>query len=253
MEKILIFDLVGPVAHFRKYFTNSSSLSYGFPPRTVLMGVVAAVLGRERDSYYEELHRGRYAVSIKIPVRRIMQTVNYTRTKNEDVSDYRKLGPTRGTQVPLELLFPGADQYSLCFRVCFSHPDAGMLQELGERLSGGNPFFPLYLGLTEFLARARPWGIRTKDDYQVSGAGQEIGLTSVLNSAYLQKIVLGDKQAFRIFKELVPFTFRQGRVPGAPVSVIYAEAPHLLQVKLQVPVYTFELGDGEQETVAFLD
>ena len=89
-EAVAVFDLTGSMAHFRKYYTNSSSLTYGFPPRSVLMGVVAAVLGMERDSYYETLDRGRFSVAVKVPGRRLMQTVNYTRTKKEDLGVLRK-------------------------------------------------------------------------------------------------------------------------------------------------------------------
>lgn len=51
--KFLVFDLKGKFAHFRKFYTNSSSLSYLVPPRTVIEGMVAAILGFERDSYYD--------------------------------------------------------------------------------------------------------------------------------------------------------------------------------------------------------
>ncbi len=98
MIHVAIFDLLGPLAHFRQYYTNSSSLSYAFPPRTVLMGTVAAILGWERDSYHEELglDEARFAVVVKVPVRRLIQTVNYVRTKKEDIERLRKLGVVGG-------------------------------------------------------------------------------------------------------------------------------------------------------------
>ena len=44
----VIFDIEGKFAHFRKIYTNSSSLSYLVPPRTTVQGIIAAMLGYER-------------------------------------------------------------------------------------------------------------------------------------------------------------------------------------------------------------
>ncbi|KPA09783.1 CRISPR-associated protein Cas5 domain protein, partial [Candidatus Magnetomorum sp. HK-1] len=38
--KILSFRLNGRFAHFRKFYTNSSSLSYFVPPRTAIIGML---------------------------------------------------------------------------------------------------------------------------------------------------------------------------------------------------------------------
>lgn len=77
--KFLVFDLKGKFAHFRKFYTNSSLLSYLVPPRTVIEGVVAAILGFERDSYYEELLAENLLIAVQKIERtyKIVQTVNY--------------------------------------------------------------------------------------------------------------------------------------------------------------------------------
>ena len=51
ISKILIFDIKGPMAHFRKFYTNSSSLSYLFPPRTVVAGIIAGILGLPSERF----------------------------------------------------------------------------------------------------------------------------------------------------------------------------------------------------------
>ncbi|MBC7076121.1 MAG: CRISPR-associated protein Cas5, partial [Syntrophomonadaceae bacterium] len=75
--KVLIFDIKGRFAHFRKIYTNSSSLSYTLPPRTTVMGMIAAILGRERDTYYEEFNSQNMDIAVqKInPTRKIMQSL----------------------------------------------------------------------------------------------------------------------------------------------------------------------------------
>lgn len=254
MGEVLVFDLTGPMAHFRKYYTNTSALTYGFPPRTALMGVVAAVLGFERDSYYEKLDRGRFAVAVKVPPRRLFQTVNYVRTKREDLPLLRRLQRLPGTQTPLEFLFPDGEYRALRFRVFFSHPDGGLVREAAARLREGRPCFPLYLGLTECIAT--PWYVNLfgPGDYQPLSPGTPVALTSVLNAAHLEKVDLPAVSAARLLRERAPYAFGPGRTLRPPVAVVYEAGGQPLPVRLRVPAYRFSLATaGDGETVAFLE
>jgi CRISPR-associated protein, Cas5h family len=67
------------MAHFRKVYSNSTSLSYYFPPRTTVLGIVAAALGLPRDSYYDKLNQLNVGVSAVTPLRKL--------TVGEDILD----------------------------------------------------------------------------------------------------------------------------------------------------------------------
>lgn len=155
-DKVLIFDLKGPMAHFRKYYTNSSSLSYSFPPRTVIAGLIAGLLGmpneKEKDTrkrYYEQFSDENclIAVSIRTAIRRMMQTVNYIRTKS--LSEVN--GSAGGTQIPLEILIP-RDADEIIYRIYFWHKNDDIYSTLKEGLENQSYIYPPYMGLTEFLA-----------------------------------------------------------------------------------------------------
>lgn len=91
--KILIFDLVEKFAHFRKYYTNSSSLTYSIPPRTTISGIIAADMGYERDSYYEIFNSENAYIAVKKLGRnkKIIQTVNYILAKgSRDIINPKK-------------------------------------------------------------------------------------------------------------------------------------------------------------------
>lgn len=251
-EAVAVFDLTGSMAHFRKYYTNSSSLTYGFPPRTVLMGIIAAILGMERDSYYETMDRSRFSVAIKVPGRRLMQTVNYTRTKEEDLGVLRKFGVVPGTQIPLELLVPDVAHSRLRFRIFFSHPDNEMLMETTRRLQKKQIHYPLYLGLTECPAMTKFLALLEPRDYRCLPAGTEVALTSVLNAALMQKLVLNSTAPGRIFRERAPYSFGEGRRLRPPVSLLYTEGESLT-ARLRIDAYHFDLGGGESETIAFME
>lgn len=251
-DTVVVFDLTGPMAHFRKYYTNSSSLTYGFPPRTVLMGIVAAILGMERDSYYQTLDRGYFSVAVKVPGRRLMQTVNYTRTKKEDLGVLRKFGIVPGTQIPLELLLPDGIHHRLCFRVFFSHPDRDLLAETAQRLQEGCSYYPLYLGLTECPATAEFRGLFKPQEYQCLPEGTTVTLTSVLNAALLQKLVLNGSAPGCIFRERAPHSFGEGRRLQPPASLIYTEGERLI-AQLHVAAYHFQIDSMSPDIIAFME
>jgi len=76
--KILSFHLRGKMAHFRKFYANSSALTYFIPPRTTLIGILAGLLGYERDSYYEQFsqEKCKIAIASKAPIKKCMQKMN---------------------------------------------------------------------------------------------------------------------------------------------------------------------------------
>ena len=257
LERVVVFDLTGFMAHFRKYYTNTSALTYGFPPRTALMGIIAAMVGWERDSYYETLDRGRFGIGIKVPTRRLIQTVNYLRTKKEDLLELRRLGRVPGTQTPLEFLLPAAEHRSLRFRVFFSHPDATLLEEVAGRLRRGRTYYPLYLGLTECPASAVWVGEVPAGSWEVVPPGSAVSLTTVINVELVEELLLGaGGSPGRLVRERVPHSFGPGRTLRPPASVIYENDGRPFRARLRVPAYRMRLSAGSQsaeETVAFLE
>ncbi len=252
MGEVLVFDLTGPMAHFRKFYTNTSALTYGFPPRTALQGIVAEVLGFERDSYYAELDRGSFAVVVKVPTRRLLQTVNYVRTKKEDLPLLRRLVGVPRTQTPLEFLLPAGEHRILRFRVFFRHPEAALVREAAARLREGRPCFPLYLGITECPATPVFVGLCGPGDCEVVAPGMPLLLTSVANAAHLEEVDVPAGGTARLVRERAPFAFGPGRVLRPPVAVVYEAGGRPIRVRLRVPAYRFCLA-GEEETVAFLE
>ena len=64
-DKCIIFEYKGKFAHFLKAEANASAPSYPFPTRTVLIGLVGAVLGLTKDSPQIFLKNAKFAVSGK--------------------------------------------------------------------------------------------------------------------------------------------------------------------------------------------
>ena len=153
--EVLAFDLVGKMAHFRKYYANNTALSFGLPPRTTLMGVLAAVLGLPRDTYYAALSSQhlRLGVGACVPLKKAFHRLNYLKVESS-----RDLDGSKGRiQLPFEVV-TGYDlaRDMVRYRVYVSPTASGaaVFEQLWERLrpGGAGPHFALALGTANFGA-----------------------------------------------------------------------------------------------------
>ena len=53
--KLLAFDIWGDYAYFRRGYTSTSTITFPFPSRTTISGLIAGILGLEKDSYHDIL------------------------------------------------------------------------------------------------------------------------------------------------------------------------------------------------------
>jgi len=146
---LLAFTIAGPMGHFRKFYSNTSALTYPFPPHTTLMGLIAGLLGEERDTYYETLASERLWIAVRMstPVRIRTYTVNYLFTKNNKIYD-----KGQGTQIPVGWVLPRPPARVLHYRVYISTPDISLWERLRDIFSQRRFHWPPYLGITEALA-----------------------------------------------------------------------------------------------------
>lgn len=229
-NKILIFDLEGPMAHFRKYYTNSSSLSYLFPPRTVVVGLIAGLLGlpsekhrrSEKETYYEQFSSEKclIAVSLRTKIRRMMQTVNYIKTTSLSELD----GSAGSTQIPLEILLPETDR-ELTYRIYFHHVDDNIYNELKWRLHKQKFAYPPYLGLTEFLA-----SIKYIDEGSISkNQEQELEIKTICK---LKEVEIDFSEEIQYITEKMPIGFLYDRTPLPPENYVAEVKGRNMKVKV---------------------
>ncbi len=63
-RECLSFTVSGPFAHFRRIDATTEKLTYRVIPRTTVAGLLAAILGEPRDSYYQTFSREASAMAI---------------------------------------------------------------------------------------------------------------------------------------------------------------------------------------------
>jgi len=238
MRKVVIFEIRGPAAHFRKFYTNSSSLSYAFPPRTTLAGIVAAVLGLPKDSYYSLLtgKEAHYALRLMTPVRKIMQTVKFVRTKTiKEVN-----GSGGPTMIPTEIILPVRGR-ELFYRVYFYHDDPDFQEELAKQLALG-PKFPVYLGRSEFLAKINFLGVFPGTALETNFVDTVVNLQLLNDEELLFSTPAGED--LRYLKEKMPFSFNPDRSIASISSVVYEINGKRVGGRFKVPAFQIDsLGD----------
>jgi len=195
----VIFDIEGKYAHFRKTYTNSSSLSYTVPPRTTIQGIIAAILGYERDSYYtymdESLH---ISVRKNTPTYKMTQTLNYLRI--EKSSEFTK--PTKHTQIPFEII---ASSKNVSYRVYVGGDTFKDMDVLITRLKNTQYVFPPTLGTAFFLADIE---FVSEVHFEKYVSETFTPISSVIKADAVEKIKL---EEIALLKEKMPRSFGQNR------------------------------------------
>ncbi len=249
--QVIVFDLIGKMAHFRQYYTNSSSLSSFFPSRTTLAGMVAGMMGMHRDSYYPIFseEKARFALSVKSPLRKKIYTVNYVWAENP-----KQLNLSKGqhTQVPLEIVLPSEYRDLIVYRVFLAHQDQEFFRRLSEIIMEHKIHFPPYLGLSEFPTSLRPIWCGTTQEKTVRG---EWVLNSVVNISWLreQGCSITPYQGAMYVKELLPLAFDENRrLCSAPREFVGEIKQGEIHVKGQAQVHSISQGELE-ETIVFLE
>lgn len=90
--EVLTFELCGKIAHFRKFYSNASALTYTIPPRTTILGILASILELPRDSYYcneteHNLDELLIGVGVNNSFKKVFQKMNYLLIKDVPKKD----------------------------------------------------------------------------------------------------------------------------------------------------------------------
>lgn len=187
-DTILELKLTGQLAHFRKFYTNASSLTYSIPPRTGICGLVASILKMPRDSYYDILSSDQLGVAISIApnsgFRKQFFTTNYVGNDKliNDVSGHK--------QCRLELLLPApGKELAWIIYLALKHGSQPELDSLEERIANQDLGYDLYLGQRQF--RGSIALLDRFDAHQFSFLPESDYVDSVINKGKVKELDLG--------------------------------------------------------------
>ncbi len=147
-KEIIVFDIWSAFAHFRRGYTTTSSLTYPFPPKSAISGMIAGFLGipneQNKDSnYYKLFTPENFKVGIRIlnPVNTIMIKENLIDTKVSFL-------PKQRTQIPIQFLKNPKFRIYVWFNEKLKNEKEKFIKFLQQHKS----FYTPYLGVTECIA-----------------------------------------------------------------------------------------------------
>ena len=132
----LYFEITSDFGHFRNPFTLSFFETFLAPPRTTILGFIGAAMGldeKETIKLGNKLKVGVRILELKGFAREIITTFNY------------KVKPPERTPIMREILV------NPVYRIYLGSEDIDLLKLIVEALR--KPKYPLYMGISEFLAR----------------------------------------------------------------------------------------------------
>jgi len=157
-RECLSFTVEGPWAHFRRIDTTTEKLTYRVIPRTTVAGLVAAVLGEPRDSYYETFARDASAIAISpecsletqsVPMLLLPTTAGDIKTA-DGVSGKTVVDPetiaTERKRRTFEYVVDAA------YRIDLILDDTETFERVHEFLDTGKAMYTPFLGKSECLA-----------------------------------------------------------------------------------------------------
>jgi len=213
---MLIFDISSKFASFKKFYTNSSSMSYLFPPRTVLEGIIGAIIGYDFNSYYEKLNFKNALISAvpKTKIRTYMSNLNYIKMTERNVffkksdNGFIKNDEYSYTQIPFEFLLPEQFSEDITYRIYFFSKDNILMSGLRERVKNNNPKYPVSLGNANMLASLK--FIADGKIYK-NETGEPIRINSPSPMEYIKNISMDNY--IHMQKDIIPVSFDKNRYP----------------------------------------
>lgn len=145
-KKLIAFDIWGDYAYFRRGYTSTSTITYPFPSRTTIAGLVSGILGLEKDSYHDIFNEENSKLGLRIlnPIKKININLNYVNTKEGFLLSDIKSNPR--VQVQAEFL------KDVKYRIYVSLNDDKLMEDLFNNLKSHKSVFTPCLGISECIA-----------------------------------------------------------------------------------------------------
>ncbi len=142
MKKLLVFDIWGDFGHFKQIFATTSALTYPFPFKTAIYGMIGAITGlsKEGNDYLNYFPPGQCRVGLHL--------LSPVKTQRLNINLSPDTGPIRSNRKPTMMEFVCRPKY----RIFFFHENEVLTGKLKTHLESHSSVFTVSLGLANLLA-----------------------------------------------------------------------------------------------------
>lgn len=253
--EIISFDIIGKFAHFRRFYSNSTALSFTIPPRTTLMGIIAAFVGREKDDYYEDFCSENLLIGLDVRsnLKKSFHRLNLLSIKS--ISDFR--GANGRTQIPIEVV-TGEDlrKEDVVYRVFVSHTEKGkaIFDEIKTAFLDRNQKYNISLGLANFSANIQNVKLFDDSKFEKFDVLEEtIEFHSVANTKDISALAISEDTYSYVEEDLFPADFKanNNREVVQMNRLLYTIGNMPLRAKFNGTYYVLK-GENENQNIQFI-
>lgn len=215
--KLLIFDIFADYGFVKKNYTTMSPLTFSILPRTVISGIIGAIVGNDKESNPEYFLEGSF-ISQKVvnEIKKVCLPQNLLKTTSKKhFYNFEEHKPTN-----IELL------KDLKYRIYFSHSDSAFYDKVKEFLSSHCSFYTVSIGSAQYLADYRYAG-----EYEAELVSDDafISIDSVVGKEAVKAINFDDCE---IFTDLLPNRMKNSREVVEYREFLFDRRGEPLKVKL---------------------
>lgn len=178
--KVLVFDIWGEHAHYKKIYATTSAVSYCIPPKTSLYGYVGAILGLDKNQYLSYFQNKECLIGIQLLNPIIMQRININLRPSLGYLALKKDG-TYENRKPTMMEFI----YQPKYRIYFTHKNAETYEKLKENLINKCAVYTPSMGLASLISN-----FEFIDEYEatlIQTSNQAIKIDTVIPKSQFQK------------------------------------------------------------------
>ena len=260
--EVLCFNISGKLAHFRKYYANNTAFSFTIPPRTSLMGMVAAVMGWQRDSYYEMLASENIHFGIRVlsPLKKSFHRLNFLQIKDlkGDISksdwafDFRG-GKETSIQTPFEVISGlNLTKDDVSYQIFISNTPQGndIFKEIKNHFLNSYPVFNITLGIANFSASIKDIKVIEANAVNEFISDDYILIHSAVPISHVEdlKFKKDDFGSYNFVEEdMMPgdFVANNNREVRKMNRLLFSTTQNPLRVKLNTPFLKLQLPEEE--------
>lgn len=264
--EILSFKVKGKFAHFRKYYANNTAFSFSIPPRTTLMGMTAAAMGWEKDSYYERLSSDHIHFGIRVlrPLKKSFQRLNFLSIKSTgDISksldsDFR--GQRGRIQTPFEVVSANnIIEGEVCYQVFLYAEESGKesFEQIKDRFLNKEPIYNLSLGPANFQATIYDEELIKANNINKESTDDFVLIHSAIPSKFVEELEFNkeDYDQYNFVEEdMLPgdFVENNNREVREMNRLLFSITNLPLRVRVDSPYWNIITGD-EEVNIQFMD
>ncbi|MHC1688710.1 MAG: type I-B CRISPR-associated protein Cas5b [Methanothrix sp.] len=234
-ERVIVFDVWGDYAHFRKNYSTSSPLTYSFPPRTALSGLIGAIAGLDKTEYFRQFFRNGAKIGCKImnPVKKVRIGENLIDTKSAVKMHLIK----NRTQIRFEFVKDPK------YRIYFSHSDEKFYKNLRDLLESHQSVYTPCLGLSQLICNFHFVG-----EFEMNESGEDVQvIDSVVPGMCIQEPEFEEGKEY--FSEVMPCEMGEAREVTDYREILFERNGKGIKAKAKE---LWEVGNDGHERIVFL-